>query len=151
MRDVRQAGSEWAQAMRSHKLAPPDTGFSGRLRTLAEAASREQAAWEHAHRAGLMWRPIPGAERAEPPYELRPGTGRRGPANLWARFDAAVAALNAAIADSDGATVAEAFGEMGEAATLLADAVGQEDARTVAAPARREREDEQLARSRGAA
>ena len=83
LRLVRQAGSDWAEAMRAHKLAPPDAGFGARLRQLSEAAAREQVAWEHAHAAGLMWRPIPGAEAAEPPYELRPGTGRRGPDELW--------------------------------------------------------------------
>ena len=65
--------------MQAHKLAPPDAGFAPRLRALAEAAASEQVAWEHAHAAGLLWRPVPGAESAEPPYELRPGTGRRGP------------------------------------------------------------------------
>ena len=127
MRAVRHAGTQWAEAMSAHKLAPPDAGFAGRLSILAAAAAREQIAWEHAHSAGLMWRPIPGAEQAEPPYELRPGTGRRGPAELWARFDGAVAGLNAAIAGSDAATVADAFGEMAETARALADAVAQED------------------------
>ena len=91
MRAVRQAGTDWAEAMRAHKLAPPDAGFAARLRALSDAAGREQVAWEHAHAAGLLWRPIPGAESAEPPYELRPGTGRRGPEELWARFDQTVA------------------------------------------------------------
>ena len=127
MRAVRQAGNDWAEALRAHKLAPPDAGFSARLRALAEAAAREQVAWEHAHAAGLMWRPIPGAESAEPPYELRPGTGRRGPTELWARFDDAVAALNRAITGSSSATVADGFGEMAEAAGALADAVAAED------------------------
>lgn len=127
MRAVRQAGNDWAQALRAHKLAPPDAGFSARLRTLAEAAAREQVAWEHAHAAGLMWRPIPGAESAEPPYELRPGTGRRGPAELWARFDESVAALNRAITGSNAATVADGFGELAEAAGALADAVAAQD------------------------
>lgn len=127
MRAVRQAGSNWAEAMRAHKLAPPDAGFAGRLRALSDAATSEQVAWEHAHAAGLLWRPIPGAERAEPPYELRPGTGRRGPDELWARFDAAVAGLNRAITGSDAATVADAFGELAEAAGELADAVTRED------------------------
>jgi hypothetical protein len=127
MRAVRQAGTGWADAMRGHKLAPPDAGFAARLRALAQAAADEQVAWEHAHAAGLLWRPIPGAERAEPPYELRPGTGRRGPAALWSRFDAAVAALNRAITQSNAATVADAFGELAEAAGALADAVAAED------------------------
>ena len=127
MRAVRQAGNDWAEAMRAHKLAPPDAGFAARLRALSEAAAREQVAWEHAHGAGLMWRPIPGAEQAEPPYELRPGTGRRGPEELWTRFDEAVAALNRAITGSDAATVADAFGELSELAGGLADAVAVED------------------------
>jgi hypothetical protein len=127
MRAVRQAGNDWAEAMRAHKLAPPDTGFAARLRALSEAAGNEQVAWEHAHAAGLLWRPIPGAEQAEPPYELRPGTGRRGPAELWGRFDASVAALNRAITGSSAAVVADAFGELGEAAAALADTVARED------------------------
>jgi hypothetical protein len=114
--------------MRAHKLAPPDLDFGQRLSDLAEAAAGEQVAWEHAHAAGLLWRPVPGAENAEPPYELRPGTGRRGPTALWQRFDAAVAGLNRAITGSSAAVVADAFGEIAEAAGALADAVAQGDA-----------------------
>jgi hypothetical protein len=139
LRLVRQAGNDWAEAMRAHKLAPPDPGFASRLRALSEAAAREQVAWEHAHAAGLMWRPIPGAERAEPPYELRPGTGRRGPEELWSRFDAAVAVLNRAITGSNAAEVADAFGELADAAAAVADAVSRED------------EAQSRARARGAA
>jgi hypothetical protein len=127
MRAVRHASNAWADAMRVHKMAPPDAGFAARLRGLAEAAETERVTWEHAHAAGLMWKPIPGAERAEPPYELRPGTGRRGPAELWKRFDSAVAGLNNAIAGTSAASVADAFGEIEEAARALADAVAAED------------------------
>ncbi len=129
LRAVRQAGTSWAEAMRAHKLAPPDGGFAARLQALTDAAANEQVAWEHAHAAGLLWRPITGAERAEPPYELRPGTGRRGPEALWSRFDASVAALNRAITGSDSAAVADAFGELSEAAGELADTVAREDER----------------------
>jgi hypothetical protein len=127
MRAVRHAGDGWASAMRAHVLAPPDARFADRLRTLAEAAEHEQIAWEHAHAAGLMWRPVPGAEKAQPPYELRPGTGRRGPEQLWGRFDRAVAGLNQAITGSDAAAVADAFGEMAESANRLADAIESGD------------------------
>lgn len=127
MRAVRRASDGWAEAMRAHKLAPPDPGFAQRLRNLADAAATEQVTWEHAHHAGLMWRPVPGAENASPPYELRPGTGRRGPAGLWERFDQAVAALNRAITGSSAAGVADAFGEVAEAANALATAVATED------------------------
>jgi hypothetical protein len=127
MRAVRHASDGWADAMRAHKLAPPDPGFAQRLRNLADAAATEQVTWEHAHAAGLLWRPVPGAENAAPPYELRPGTGRRGPAPLWERFDGAVAALNRAITGSSAANVADAFGDFAEAADALADAVARED------------------------
>lgn len=130
MRLVRHASAGWAEAMRAHKLAPPDAGFARRLKTLSEAAATEQLAWEQAHAAGLMWRPVPGAEHAEPPYELRPGTGRRGPTDLWERFDTAVAELNRAIAGSSAALVATGFGEMAEAAAELAAAIEREDAIT---------------------
>jgi hypothetical protein len=128
MRAVRQAGNNWAQAMRAHKMAPPDLGFASRLRSLSEAAASEQIAWEYAHAAGLQWRPIPNADRAEPPYELRPGTGRRGPADLWALFDDAVTTLNRAIMGTHAATVADAFGDLSEVAGRLSDAVADEDA-----------------------
>jgi hypothetical protein len=143
MRLVRHASTGWAHAMRAHKMAPPDAGFAGRLRSLAEAAATEQVAWEHAHAAGLLWRPVPGAENAEPPYELRPGTGRRGPEDLWTRFDAVVASLNQAITGSDAAAVADAFGEVAEATAELADAVEREDQAA--------REASSRARARGAA
>lgn len=126
-RAVQRAGSDWAEAMRSHKLAPPDAGFAARLRRLAEAAAREQAAWQDAHAAGLAWRAVPGAEQAQPPYELRRGTGRRGPDDLWERFDASVARLNRAIAGSDASVVSAAFGDLADAARNLADAVARQD------------------------
>src|SRR3954464_15751820 len=76
---VRAAQGAWAAAMRTHDLAPPDAGFRGRLRALAEAASSMRDAHAQALDAGLAWRPVKDSERARPPYELRSGTGRRGP------------------------------------------------------------------------
>jgi len=127
MRAVRHASDSWAEAMRAHKLAPPDAGFAQRIHALSEAAADEQVAWEHAHAVGLLWRPVPGAENSAPPYELRPDTGRRGPAELWERFDAAVAGLNLSITGSDAAKVADAFGEISEAASALSDAVADRE------------------------
>jgi hypothetical protein len=127
MRLVRHASTSWAEAMRAHVMAPPDAGFAARLRALSEAAATEQVAWDQAHAAGMMWKPVPGAERAQPPYELRPGTGRRGPEELWTRFDEAVATLNRAITGSSAVAVAEAFGTMSDAAADLADAVERLD------------------------
>ena len=120
---VRQAQSAWAGAMRSHELAPPDAGFRGRLRALSEAADAMRATHARALEAGLAWRPVEGSERARPPYELRPGTGRRGPEGLWARFDAAVERLNEAGAGDSLADLVAAYAAVAEAATALADAV----------------------------
>jgi hypothetical protein len=127
MRRVRHAADGWAAAMRAHKLAPPDLGFAQRLHDLAQAAANEQVAWEYAHSVGLLWRPVPDAEDSSPPYELRPGTGRRGPAALWERFDAEVAGLNRAISGSDAAGVADAFGDFADAAGALSDAISEQD------------------------
>ena len=133
-----EAKRAWGQAMTAHKLAPPDPGFASRLRTLALAAQAERDACEEADRAGLLWRPIPGAQGAQPPYELRAGTGRRGPAELWDRFDAAVQNLNHAIAGTNVVGVASAFGELASAAGALADAVEAEDQEALSEQLRRE-------------
>ena len=93
---VNEARASWSGAMRAHEQAPPDLEFRDRLRALAEAAAAMRDAHARALDAGLAWRPVADSERARPPYELRPGTGRRGPAELWTRFDAAVQRLNQA-------------------------------------------------------
>jgi hypothetical protein len=113
-------------------MAPPDPGFAARLRALASAAEKEREACDEAQRAGLLWRPIPGAQGAQPPYELRAGTGRRGPEQLWEQFDSAVETLNHAITGTNVAGVARAFGNLASAAGALADAVEAEDQATFA-------------------
>ena len=79
MRAVRQASNELGGGDAAHKLAPPDLasppgcGAGGRRR---ERAGRVGAR----ARRGSAVAARPGRRAAEPPYELRPGTGRRGPA-----------------------------------------------------------------------
>ena len=75
--------------------------------------------------AGLAWRPVADSERARPPYELRPGTGRRGPHELWTRFDAAVQQLNHAGAGAGDnlADIVGAYAAVAHAASQLADAL----------------------------
>jgi hypothetical protein len=120
---VREAQSAWAGAMRSHELAPPDAGFRGRLRALSQAADAMRQTHARALAAGLAWRPVEGSEHARPPYELRPGTGRRGPEELWARFDAAVARLNQAGAGDSLADLVAAYAAVAGAAAALANAL----------------------------
>lgn len=120
---VKSAQESWARAMRTHQLAPPDAAFRDRLRKLSDAATAMHEAHDRALQAGLAWRPVKGSEHARPPYELRPGTGRRGPDELWTRFDEAVARLNDAGGRDSLADVVAGYAEVAEAAGALADAL----------------------------
>ena len=116
------ARASWSGAMRAHEQAPPDPGFRDRLRALADAAAAMRDAHARALDAGLAWRPVADSERARPPYELRPGTGRRGPAELWTRVDAALHGLNQAGAGDNLGDVVDAYAGVAHAASELADA-----------------------------
>jgi hypothetical protein len=116
------AALQWAQAMRAHILAPPDAGFPARLRDLADAARTRARAARVAEAAGLRWVAQPRAVDSQPPYELRPNTGRTGPVELWERFDGAVASYNRAIAGASAGAVADAAEELGEVAEAIAHA-----------------------------
>ena len=117
-----EAAVRWAQAMRAHIVAPPDAGFAVRLHGLADAARARARAARVADAAGLKWVAQPRAVHSQPPYELRPGTGRTGPNALWERFDAGVRAYNRAIADTSARAVADAADELAEAAEAIAHA-----------------------------
>ncbi|MDQ6778321.1 MAG: hypothetical protein M3071_19355 [Actinomycetota bacterium] len=129
MADSEQAFHEardvWRAALREHVLAPPDAGFSARLAALAAAASQRAAACEAAYGDGFEWPPARGG--AKPPYELQPGSGRRGPAELWERFDEAVAELDRVSEGRSLRAVARAYAELGDVADQLAQAVERED------------------------
>jgi hypothetical protein len=120
---VSDARASWSGAMRAHEQAPPDPGFRDRLRALAQAAATMRDAHARALHAGLAWRPVADSERARPPYELRPGTGRRGPPDVWTRFDAAVQQLNEAGAGENLADVVGAYAAVAQSASELADAL----------------------------
>jgi hypothetical protein len=122
----RDAQEEWRGALESHRLAPPDAGFSRRLSALVSAAAAEAAACREAEAAGFEWPPH-RASANKPPYELQPGTGRRGPDALWRVFDAAVAELNRAATGTDLIEVATAYDALAAAASELASAVELED------------------------
>jgi hypothetical protein len=122
----RAAQEEWRRALESHRLAPPDAGFSARLGALASAAATEALACREADAAGFEWPPH-RASANKPPYELQPGTGRRGPEDLWQAFDAAVAELNRVATGTDLVDVASAYDALAAAAAHLASAVEIED------------------------
>jgi hypothetical protein len=120
------AQDEWIDAVRSHQQAPPDAGFSARLSALAHAADSRAKGCAAAADAGFEWTPLQ-ARSPPTPYELRPGTGRRGPEKLWERFDAAVEDLNGVAAGRSMRAVGRAYAELAEVAAELAQEVEKED------------------------
>jgi hypothetical protein len=120
------AQHSWGEALEAHRLAPPDAGFSARLGALASAASQEAGACRAAAEAGFAWPPHRAADSG-PPYELRPESGRRGPAELWRRFDGAVAQLSRVGTGSDLLEVADAYEELATVTEQLSAAVEAED------------------------
>ena len=124
--DFKEALDGWRNALEAHRMAPPDHGFGARLAGLAQAASEEARACRAADAAGFDWPPHRAAD-PRPPYELRPGTGRRGPEGLWRRFDEAVRRLNTAATGQNMLDVARAYDELAAAAGELAEAVERED------------------------
>jgi hypothetical protein len=107
-------------------MAPPDSRFAARLVALAQAAEEQARACRAADAAELDWPPHRTAD-PRPPYELQPGTGRRGPEGLWRSFDEAVRQLNTAATGQDMLDVARAYEDLAAAAAALAKAVRRED------------------------
>ena len=130
-----EARAAWRAALREHVLAPPDAGFSERLAGLAAAARRRAEACEAAYRDGFEWPPARGGAR--PPYELQPGTGRRGPAKLWHSFDEAVAELDRVSEGRSLRAVGRAYADLADVLSKLAAAVEREDRESGLLPARR--------------
>jgi hypothetical protein len=124
-RAFQEARQTWRPALRGHVLAPPNAGFGARLATLAAAAAQRAAACEAAYKDGLEWPPAHGG--AKPPYELQPGSGRRGPEELWERFDEAVAELDRVSEGRSIRAVGRAYVELAEVASQLAGAIERED------------------------
>jgi hypothetical protein len=120
--DFKEGMASWASAVQAHKQAPPDENFAARLTALSQGASEAARVCRAAHAAGFEWPPARKAD-SEPPYELRPGTGRRGPEELWQRFDQATTRLSTMAAGTDMLEVARAYEELAAIAEELAQAV----------------------------
>jgi hypothetical protein len=136
--DFREGMASWASAVEAHRLAPPDQDFARRLAALAQGASDAAGVCREAAAAGFQWPPARKAD-SEPPYELRPGTGRRGPQQLWQRFDQATTRLGTVAAGEDILEVAAAYEELAAIAGELAQAVAAEGRGGVARPRRARR------------
>ena len=127
----------WGEAVQAHTLAPPDSGFARRLAALAKASADTARVCRELDEAGYDWTPHPAAR--EPPYELRPGTGRRGPDDLWRRFDQTVALLAQVSMGENMAEVAHAYQDVSAIATELVSAILLEEQDGEERPASRTR------------
>jgi hypothetical protein len=136
--EFKQGMASWGSAVEAHKLAPPDPGFAARLAALAQGASDAARVCRAADAAGFAWPPARKAD-SEPPYELRPGTGRRGPQQLWQRFDEAITRLGTVAAGEDMRAVASGYKELATVVAELARAVEAEDRASTARPRARTR------------
>lgn len=136
--DFEDGMASWAGAVQAHKQAPPDLGFGDRLAALAKGASEAARVCRAADAAGFEWPPARKAD-SEPPYELRSGTGRRGPEDVWQRFDQASTRLGTVAAGMDMLEVARAYEELAAIAEQLAQAVQAEDRSTLRPKARAHR------------
>jgi hypothetical protein len=135
LEQVQVADQRWGDALEASVQAPPDHGFAQRVRAIANAAEQEAAALRHADQLGIAHRPHPGASNMQLSHELRPGAAsRRGPLELWERFDAAVAELGDSLEGVALSAIARAFGELSDVARELAAEIERIDSR---APARR--------------
>ena len=133
LEQVKLADVRWGEALEASVEAPPDLGFGQRVRAIAKAAEQEAAALRHADLMGLAFRPHSGARNMQLSHELRPGAqSRRGPQELWERFDAAVAELGEALEGVALSAIARAFGELSEIAFALSAEIERLDSPTVA-------------------
>jgi hypothetical protein len=124
---LRLAEADWTDALDAHLYAEPNPEFAQRLRVMADAAQRQQAAFEYAANERLAWDPLPHEPEGRPaPHELSPDSGRVGPPELWERFDQAFVAWDRSLEQTSIAEIAREFGELAAAARELADAVDLE-------------------------
>lgn len=130
---VQLADQLWSEALEESEDAPPDLAFAERVRRIANAAEQEAAALRFADHFGLAYRPHPGARNMQLSHELRPGgRSRRGPSELWERFDHAVADLGEALEGVALSAIARAFAELSEVARELSGEIERIDSTATA-------------------
>jgi excisionase family DNA binding protein len=128
--DYAMASYEWEIALEQSRMAPPDARFTGRIRHIAQAASRRAAAIrECMEDQSFVWKPIPDSAGMTLSYELRPGGARPGPKDAWDRVDRVVTRLGIALEGDSGSAVASALRDLASAMTGVADAIENRPAR----------------------
>jgi hypothetical protein len=110
-------------ALASMRLAPPDAGYTRRLRRLCGAFEQLAIAYDHAALDGFTNAPPEPPLRLPIPHEIASDSGRPGPPTLWRAFDDAVDELNEALTGIGYGEISRAFARLSKIVLELADAV----------------------------
>jgi excisionase family DNA binding protein len=132
--ELDEADAMWDAALSASENAPPDPGFAGRVRTLAEASRRRGEALRRAASIpAFRVRGERGLENMVLSYELRPGGNRPGPDQLWDRFDMVVKHLGETLAGPVPSTVEHDYFELSLVMHEIAEALDEasEQARAI--------------------
>jgi hypothetical protein len=121
LQHLRVADNKWTEAVRTFRP------YSERLRRLAEAAEAQRKAFLYAEVCGVNWKPRENAQNLSLAPDLEP-PNREGPPNLWAKFDKAQKRFGSALGGESLMAIAQAFGDMAQAVTDVADALDHSEA-----------------------
>jgi len=120
---MRIADESLQHALASMRLAPPDPGYTRRLRRLCGAFEQLAIAYEHAALDGFTNAPPEEPLRLPIPHEVAPDSGRPGPPSLWRTFDDAVDELNEALTGIGYGEISRAFARLSKIVLELANVV----------------------------
>lgn len=125
---MRIADESLQHALASMRLAPPDAGYTRRLRRLGGSFEQLAIAYDHAGQDGFTNAPPEAPLKLPIPHEVAPDSGRPGPPTLWRGFDDAVDELNETLTGISYGAISRAFARLSKIVLELADAVEAERA-----------------------
>jgi hypothetical protein len=114
LQHLRVADNRWTEAVRTFRP------YSERLRRLADAAEAQRKAFLYAEVWNVKWKPRENAKNLSLAPDLE-APNREGPPNLWAKFDKAQKRFGEALAGDSLMSIAQAFGDIAQAVTDIAD------------------------------
>ncbi len=114
LQHLRVADNRWTEAVRTFRP------YTERLRRLVDAADAQRKAFLYAEVCNVKWQPRENAKNLSLAPDLE-APNREGPPNLWAKFDKAQKRFGDALAGDSLMAIAQAFGEIAQAVTDIAD------------------------------
>ena len=121
LQHLRVADNRWTEAVRTFRP------YTERLRRLADAADAQRKAFLYAEVCNVKWQPRENAQNLTLAPDLE-APNREGPPNLWVKFDQAQKRFGKALAGDSLMAIAQAFGDIAQAVTEVADALDPSEA-----------------------